>query len=184
MGVTNLLIAVLKTVKKVIFMAGSLLLANPRKRRRRSVSKKRVRRYRRNPMSVTGMVAKVQDAAIGGAGALAVDFAMNKMPFMSNMMTNPAMTAAAKGVVSLGIGMLVSKGLKQRKLGEQLAAGGMTVAMYEVGKSTFGGAIGLGYSGGDLLGYYADDFNTDFENEGMGYYGNANTFESDEVDEF
>jgi len=95
-------------------------------------------------------------------------------------LTQGPMAAATKGVVSLGIGMLVSKVLKQRKLGEQLAAGGMTVAMYEAGKEMVGPSIGLGYGGGDLLGYYGDDFNTDFSDEGMGYYGNANTYDVEE----
>lgn len=176
-----------------------LLLANPRKRRR-TTSKKRksparrrratsvttrttTRRYRRNPVGVGGIAGKFVDAGIGAAGALATDVAMKKLPFIPANLTEGPMGAATKGLVALGIGMLVAKVGKKRKLGEQLAAGGMTVAMYEVGKEMVGPSIGLSDYGGDLLGYdagmgyYSDDMNDDWEDEGMGYYGNADTFD-------
>lgn len=179
-------------------MAGQLLLANPRKRksapkrrRRRALSsvtkRSTTRRYRKNPIGGGKIVDDVVSAAIGAGGALAVDFAMQKMPFIPAQFTTGPMGAATKGVIALGIGMLVGKVGKKRKLGSQLAAGGMTVAAYEAIKSTVGPSIGLSAlpSGGNLLGeYYPSSIGNDgmgeyFEDGGMGYTAAGETFESE-----
>lgn len=63
--------------------------------------------------------------------------------------------------MGIGLGMLVSKIGKNKKLGEQLAGGAVTVALYNAGKQMIGPSLGLsGYDDGllgwddGLLGYY------------------------------
>ena len=133
-------------------MAAMRLLANPRKRRktparRKRVSSlttvsKRVRRYRRNPIRMGGAMESVKNGAVGAVGALAVDFALQKIPLPLAMTTGP-MLPAAKAAVGIGIGMLVSKLGKNKKLGTQLADGAVTVSLYEFGKQAIGPSIGL-----------------------------------------
>lgn len=157
---------------------GALLLANPRKRRKSKAKKKTTTRRRRNPIAkvtrrtrrrsnpraLGGAMNTVVGSAVGAGGALVVEAAMQRMPFISPAMSTGPMGAATRGVIALGAGMLVSKFLKQRKLGEQIAAGGLTVAMYSAAKdSQIGKAMGLSNYGGDLLGYGGGD--------GLLYYG-------------
>jgi len=150
-----------------------MMLVNPKKRKaKRKATKKvvarrsptrrakraapAVRRRRRNPIGGTGAVSQIQNAAVGAAGALAVDVAMAKIPLPPAMVSTPGMRAASQGVVSLLIGMGVSKFGRKSKLGRQLAEGGLTVAMHGVGKSMIGPATGLplaGYNDSGLLGY-------------------------------
>lgn len=153
-----------------------LMLVNPRKRhkskaRRRknpsaskslsTFTRKHFRRRRRNPIRVGGnMMQTVQGGAIGAAGALAVDVVMTKLPLPANLTTG-AMASITKGAVGIGVGMLVAKVGKNKRLGEQLAAGAVTVALYNAGKQMIGPSLGLsgwddGLLGWDdgLLGYY------------------------------
>lgn len=172
-----------------------LLLANPRKRRRSTSSKKRTRRSkpktkalstvrttktvtrRRNPAKRqrVGIMGQVQNAAIGAGGALAVDIAMAKLPFIpANLKVGP-IASVTKGAVAVGIGMLVGKFGKNKKLGVQLAEGGMTVAFHDAAKSMIGPKMGLGeYE--DLLGL--GDYSGDLL--GMGAYDEMNAY--DEMD--
>jgi hypothetical protein len=136
-------------------------------------------RRRRNPARRrSSIMQQVQTSAVGAGGALAVDIAMQKLPFIpENLRTGP-MAAATKGAVSVGIGMLVGKFMKNKRLGEQLASGGMTVALYDAAKGMIGPSLGLGdydsllglgdYS--ELLGYQS--MNTDSYNSGMGDWTN------------
>jgi hypothetical protein len=179
-------------------MAG-LLLANPRSRKRRKAAPKRRRRlaststvrvskrrtYKRNPSLRGGsLVTQVKNAAIGASGALAVDFAMQRMPFIPANFTQGPMGAATKGAVSVALGMIIGKVLKKPALGAQLAAGGMTVAAYEGIKGAVGPSIGLSgmpYNTGGLLGEYfptgGGAMGEYFEDEGMGYMNPAEVFE-------
>lgn len=135
-----------------------LLLANPRKRRtkRRTPARSTRRRYRRNPIQTKGLMDTVQKGAIGAAGALAVDIAMARLPIPANFAAGP-LAPATRGLIGVGLGMLVSKFTRKKRLGEQLADGAVTVALYGVGKSMVGAQMGLS---GDLLGdaYYDEDF--------------------------
>lgn len=166
-----------------------LLLANPARRRRRkkstTVAKRRksprralamvkrtsVRRYRRNPIKMRGIMDQVQGAAVGAAGALAVDVAMSKLPLPAALQTGP-MKYAAQGLVSIGIGMLVGKVFKNRKLGTQLADGGLTVGLYGAGKTLLAGTV-PGLAGDELLG--ADLLGIQDVNQGVGWYSPAPT---------
>lgn len=168
-----------------------LLLSNPRKRRRKSTKARRkspsrrlaisrsttVKRYRRNPvrrLRASGIVDQFIGGAVGAGGALAVDFAMTKLPIPDNMRTGP-MGAVVKGLVGVGLGMAVSKFGRQKKLGEQMAAGAVTVSLYEFGKTQFnlGGEGLLGYGDNGLLGY------TDF-NDNLGWNSPAPVFDTED----
>lgn len=161
-----------------------LMLVNPRKRRTRraksrrrsptralaSVTRKTTRRYRRNPIRRAGnMVETFKGGAIGAAGALAVDVALQKLPLPANL-TQGNLAPITKGMVGIGIGMLVSKFGKNKKLGEQLAGGAVTVALYNAGKQMIGPSLGLsGWENDDgLLGWGDDGL--------LGYYNAAPTY--------
>lgn len=172
-----------------------LLLANPRRRKtRRAAATKKAparrrrstavvstttkvtrRRYRRNP-TAPKMMEQVKGAAIGAAGALAVDVAFSKLPIPAQFQTG-VMGQLAKGVIALGIGMIASK-TGNKKLGVQLADGGLTVALHGAMKSTVGPSIGLaGYDDAGLLGW-EDSGLLGFQNlsdDGMGFYSAAQT---------
>lgn len=159
-----------------------LLLVNPRKRKkarkspaRKSVARRAVsavrssvakvsRRYRRNPIASRGAASNAMDqfksGAIGAAGALAVDVAMQKLPIPANLKTGTA-APIVKGLVGIGIGMLVAKVGKNRDLGKKLAQGAVTVSLYAAGKEMLKGPLGL--SG------YDNDLGADFDD--LGYYG-------------
>lgn len=169
--------------------------ATPVRRRRRTTSRRKspARRYRRNPIArKTGVMTQVQNAAIGAAGAIGVDFAFAKLPIPANLKTG-MLAPATKGAVSLGLGMVVSKVMKNKKLGTQIAEGGITVALHDLMKQQIGGAIGLSGVDDTLLGF--DDTLLGMEDLGldaiydsgmgniyddsMGYAGAAPAFDPD-----
>jgi hypothetical protein len=87
--------------------------------------------------------------------------------------------------------MLVSKVAKNKKLGMQLADGGLTIALYAAAKSVVGAKLGLnGYEelGDDLLGYeLADDLlgmEDDWSMGGMGWNNAAPVSMSGEFNDF
>lgn len=168
-----------------------LLLANPRKRRAKRTTAKRKaparrrtavsvtstkvtrRRYKRNP-SPRGIMGQVQGAAVGAAGALAVDVLMAKLPMIPATMKTGVMGSAVQGAVSIGLGMIVGK-FANKKLGTQIADGGLTVALHGAMKSAVGPSVGLsGYDDNGLLGFDSGllGFQT-FDNDGMGYINPA-----------
>lgn len=183
-------------------MAG-LMLVNPRKRRssikrRKTTSHKRrkstglthhvkragakLRRYRRNPIggSSSSLTNQVKTAAIGAVGALAVDIAMTKLPLPLNMQTG-IMKNAAQGLVSIGIGMLVSKFGKNKSLGQNLAQGGLTIAIHDGMKGMLAGKVpglaGIQDLSGDLLGMgdlLGDGGYEDYDSTSVGWMSPAN----------
>jgi hypothetical protein len=136
-----------------------LMLVNPKKRRAKRKATKRktparrraaapakrkvTRRRRRNPIATTGIMAQVQNAAIGAAGAVVTDIAMAKLPMIPENMKTGNVGALTKGAVAVGLGMLVSKVMKNRKLGVQIAEGGLTVAMHTVAAGVVGDKLGI-----------------------------------------
>lgn len=147
----------------------SLMLVNPRKRKaskkrrknpiakrashhaRKPIAHKKHRRYRRNPIESSGIVSQVKSASIGAAGALAVDVILAKVgKNLPLSMQSGAALNLAQGVISLGIGIAVAKLGKNKKLGMELANGGLTVALYNAARTTIGKSVGLA---DDLLGY-------------------------------
>lgn len=168
-----------------------LMLVNPRKRRK-SKSKTRARKtlvarassgvrtklrsirrkYRSNPIGgkVNGALDQFKTGAIGAAGALAVDIAMQKLPIPDNLKTGQ-LAPIVKGLVGIGIGMAVSKFGKNRELGKKLAQGAVTVSLYAAGREML--KVPLGLSDDGLLGLGADDglLGDDYDQfDGMGTY--------------
>lgn len=181
-----------------------LMLVNPKKRRktrktrkaksrRTGIAKyahnpirKKLRRYRRNPIGrKTGMVATFTGGAIGAAGALAVDVAMQKLPIPDNLKTGQ-LAPIVKGMVGIGLGMVVSKVLKKNELGKQLANGAVTVALYSAGRQMIGPSIGLAGSDEGLLGYDSGLLGYsmfDEQGDDLGWYEPAPTSAWDNDDE-
>lgn len=179
-----------------------LMLVNPRKRRSRrksparrttSVTRSVTRRYRRNPVG-RDIGKTFKKGAVGGMGALAVDVVMQKLPMIPANLRTGIPGALTKGMVGVGVGMLVGNVMKNKRLGEELADGAVTVALYNAGKSAIGPQLGLsgyddllGYTGDDGLlgmGYYDDglELSDGMMDDDLGYYAAAETFEP--MDEF
>lgn len=172
-------------------------VARPAPRRRRRAAPARSKRvYRRNPIARgNNIVTQVKNSAIGAAGALGVDIAFAKLPIPDAMRTG-MMAPAARGLVSLGIGMAVGKVMKNKKLGTQLAEGGITVALHDLMKSQVTKVMPLGGYDDGLLGFPSDGLlgmedlglgrifsdsgssNSIFDETGLGYTGAGNVFDS------
>lgn len=140
-----------------------------RSKRRRPISSARaasqagrVLRYRRpNPIGGLGDFMKntLMPSAVGGAGALALDVALAALPLPATMKVGP-MAPLVKVAGAVGLGMLAGQFLG-RKTGEQVAAGALTVTIYNVARTTLnrlsGGRIpGLAMYP-DSLGEYVSD---------------------------
>lgn len=169
-----------------------LLMVNPRRRKaKRAVAKtkrrsgglmarasstlSRVRRkYRRNPISAKGAMTQFQDGAIGAAGALAVDIVMSKLPLPDNLKTGLA-APVVQGFVGIGVGMAIAKFGKNRRLGQQMAQGAVTVSLYNAGRKMLAPSLGLaGYDDSGMLGY--DDSGM-LGYSDLGWYSPAQTSE-------
>lgn len=152
-----------------------LLLANPRKRKRRAPAKRRSsvavsrrrkspvkrRRLKRNPASRgTSVTASIKRSFIGATGAIAVDVATSQIlkfapQAVKDLAGNPQTSALVKGAIAIGIGYSVAKFGGKKKLGAELAEGGLTVALYQAGSAPIKEALGLDgmYGESGLLGY-------------------------------
>ena len=107
-----------------------------KRRRRYAVSSKKSRRYRRNPARGIGKFNvqsftknTLMPSAIGAAGALGLDVVMGFLPLPPALKTGP-MRTVVKIAGAVGIGMLASTFVK-RSTAEQIAAGAITVALYD-----------------------------------------------------
>lgn len=137
----------------------------------------RALRHRRpNPLGLGGFVkSTLMPSVVGGAGALALDVAVGLLPLPPALKTGP-MAPLVKAAGAVGIGMLAGQ-LMGRRVGEQVAAGGLTVMAYNLGRQMLVKASGgkipglseyvseyvdyappqLGYeSSGGQVGEYAD----------------------------
>jgi hypothetical protein len=176
-----------------MYFGGGRARRNPR--RRRSYSRRRVTRFRRNPIDQVGLAppsyrrryqrsgisvgsfvsGTLMPAAVGAAGALAIDLMWGYLPIPSVLMTGtfaPLARIAAAVAVGYAVGMVSTKGF-----GEEAMAGAVTVTLYDLAKSyiqssmpnvTLGayvGGIGRG------LGYIAPAINA-----GMGAYVGEYTY--------
>lgn len=92
----------------------------------------RALRHRR-PNPVGGFVKDtLMPSVIGGAGALALDVAVAMLPLPPALKTGP-MAPLVKAAGAVGIGMLAGQ-FMGRRVGEQVAAGGLTVMAYNLGR--------------------------------------------------
>lgn len=92
----------------------------------------RVLRYRRpNPMSF--VTDTLLPSAVGGAGALALDVVVAVLPLPVALKTGPA-APLVKVAGAVGLGMLAGAAFG-RRTGEQVAAGALTVTIYNFAKA-------------------------------------------------
>lgn len=119
----------------------------------------RVLRHRRpNPIG-NFMKDTLMPSVIGGAGALALDVAVGLLPLPPAMKTGP-MAPLVKAAGAIGLGMLAGQ-FMGRRMGEQVAAGGLTVTAYNIGRQLLikasGGKIpGLSEYVGEYVSEYVD----------------------------
>lgn len=92
----------------------------------------RALRHRR-PNPIGGFVKDtLMPSVVGGAGALALDVAVGLLPLPPALKTGP-MAPLVKAAGAVGIGMLAGQFLG-RRTGEQVAAGALTVTVYNVAR--------------------------------------------------
>lgn len=124
-------------------------------------------RYRRaNPIGLGFIGDTVVPAAIGGAGALAVDVLLGVLPLPAAMKTG-TFSPVVKVAAALGLGY-AAKAVVSRRAAEQLAAGAVTIALYNVMKSTLvkvGGGKIPGLS--EYVGAYPDALFYDAQTGGV-----------------
>lgn len=121
-----------KTAKRKARRSRAVAVAAPKRRRRRAAAAPKARRYKRNPrFSVGGVLGAVKrelvPAAIGGAGAVAIDALLPKLPLPDRLKTG-YLRHVSRGAVAVGLGLLI--GMVKKDIGRQVMAGGLTVAMY------------------------------------------------------
>ena len=125
-----------KTARKTTARKTVTTTAKPRraKARRRSVAVT----YRRNPLPARakGIVAEnLKPAAIGAAGALALDVIVAKLPLPANLKTGPV-SYAVRAVGAIALGMAAEKlGKLKHGTAVDLARGGLTVVIHDAGKA-------------------------------------------------
>lgn len=93
--------------------------------------------YRRNPLPARakGIVAEnIKPAAIGAAGALALDVIVSKLPIPASLKTGPA-NYAARAVGAIALGMIAEKAGLKHDTAVSLSRGGLTVVLHDAGKA-------------------------------------------------
>lgn len=139
---------------------------NPRRRRRRSHASAarriyrrnparrarapmRRRRYRRNPSAGVGKLSSlIWPAVFIGLGGVATEVACAYLPIPIAWKQGP-MRYVVKGAVGVGVGLVIAKALKQKRLGYYFAAGAVAIATYDMVKHWLNASApaikGLGY---------------------------------------
>ena len=153
-------------------MAGHMLLVNPKGRRRRVGGKKKKTRaistsvkrsgkrklrraFKRNPIGGRGMVKNItnlaMDSAVGAGGAILTAIIAAKLP-LPDALKGPIATPLVNGALGIALGALIGT-LGAKKYGEQVAAGAVTVTLYDAMRGMLKDKVaGLG-GYGDLLAY-------------------------------
>lgn len=144
-----------------------------RKARRSSSTVVATRRYKRNPRFGGGLVNKVTGAlvpaAIGAAGAIAVDVAMGYLPIPERFKTGP-LRHVTNGLAAVGVGLASGFVLKPEQA-RQVMNGGLTVAIYKAGRDAvqkFAPKITLAELEDDYVGDLEEDLNALLANEAAG----------------
>lgn len=131
-----------------------LLMVNPRKRRRKTGGKKRVSssgavkrrkvfsRRRRNPIAVKGIAQQVMTAAVMAGGGIATDMIVARLP-LSPDMKGGNMAPLVRAGVAIGLGMVLDKGLKQRKIAAEATQGALAIIAHGVMTKKMGINTGL-----------------------------------------
>lgn len=129
---------------------------NPVRRRARRTATHRVRarRYRRNPIGVSGqIVPMVTDAAMGAVGAIAIKTLIGFLPLPVSMTTGYAKTLV-EAVAAVAVGAFGGK-ILPRRIARQMAAGSLTVNAYETLKPIVAPMLPAGNTGLAGMGYYS-----------------------------
>ena len=143
----------------------------------------RVLRRRRNPIKAKTLMNKtVMPAVTAASGALALDMAWAYLPIPANIKSGP-MRHVAKGLGAVGLGMLASTVLSQKKA-DEMAMGALTVIFHQAARDLIAQNVpaikmdGMGYysagypvGGPENMGLYVEDKPAGM-NTGM-YVGNA-----------
>jgi hypothetical protein len=104
-------------------------IGSRRIRRRKLNPVGRRRRYRRNPISVGGLLGQLVPAAYGAGGALALNLGLSYLPLPDSLKTGWARHGVRlAGAFALGYGAKKFLGSK----GQMVAAGALTVVMYDL----------------------------------------------------
>lgn len=110
--------------------------ARVRRRKHNPIRARRSRRYRPNPMRVGNIASftkhTLMPSVVGAAGALGVDVILGFLPIPVQFKTGP-MRAIVKIAGAVGIGMVAANFMK-RETAHQIAAGAITVTLYDVMK--------------------------------------------------
>lgn len=106
------------------------------------VAGRTLRHRRRNPIGGIGGFFKetLIPSAVGGAGALTLDVLLGVLPVPAQFRTGP-MASVVKIAGAIGLGLIATK-VGGRKVGGQVAAGAVTVALYNLAKTTLNQASG------------------------------------------
>jgi hypothetical protein len=146
------------------------------RRRRRSSLKavaRRTRRVRRNPIGMGGIMGMLTDAAIGGVGAVGVNFLFDKLPVPVNYKTG-VMGAAAKAAVAVAVGTFGKKLLGNTA--SKMAAGALTVIAYDLARNLMPApAIVLPAANVNGMGYIGSGMDAGYLN-GVGEYVNGGNY--------
>ena len=106
------------------------------RRKHNPIRAHRRRRYSPNPMRVGNLSGftkhTLMPSVVGAAGALGVDVMLGFLPLPPQFKTGP-MRALVKIAGAVGVGMLASNFMK-RETAHQIAAGAITVTLYDVMK--------------------------------------------------
>ena len=158
--------------------------AAPRKRRARTMRvnpsvRRRMRSRTRNPIG--GIMPMVKDSAMGAVGAVAVSSLYSFVP-LPDMLKMGNMAYVSKGLLAVLFGIVGAKVLP-RNIAGKMAAGSLTVTMYEALKDNLGGVVpglsGVGYFPGGRVAGSVPRMNgrpapalSEYVNRGMGEYVN------------
>ncbi len=109
----------------------------------------RARRYRRNPSGGVGkLTAMVLPAVFIGLGAVGSEIVCGYLPIPIAWKTGP-LRYIVKGAVGVGIGLVLAKAFKQKRLGYYFAAGAIAIATHDFVKTWIASSApavrGLGY---------------------------------------
>lgn len=110
------------------------------------------RRRRRNP--IRGGIVKdmIMPSAVMAAGGVGLDALWGLLPIPTAISGNAGINALAKGAGAIGLGMAL-EAMGQKKTGELVAMGGLTVALYDAMRqavTTFAPNLTLGYTGAGM----------------------------------
>jgi hypothetical protein len=158
-------------------------------RRRSSYSKTVTVRRRRNPIKrrsiITRAVDTAKNGAIGSVGAIAGSIVSAYLPVPENLKAGN-MGIVMQAIIGIGTGYGVAK-FANRKFGEQMAQGAVTVALHGAMKNMIQSAVPSIQMSDDLLGYQqwdngllGSDWGDDLSayDQSMGYSGAGYTGDS------